>query len=77
MSVGTVRAWSGSRQFRSSLTSSPASRSDTMIEFFFWGAWILGQGLYWSFFRYQTKVVCDEYWEAYLLRYGITRLLSH
>lgn len=47
-----------------------------MIEFFSWGAWILGQGVYWSFFRYQTETACDEYWEAYLLRYGITRVPS-
>ena len=48
-----------------------------MIEFFFWGAWILGQAMYWSFFRYQTKLASDEYWEAYLLRYRITRVPCH
>jgi hypothetical protein len=71
LSVGTVRAVSGFRQFRSSLTSSPASRSNTMIEFFVWGALILGQALYWSFFRDQTELVSDQYWKAYLLRYRI------
>ncbi len=75
LSVGIVRARSGFRQFRSSLTSSPASRSNTMIEFFIWGGWILGQSLYWSFFRYQTEVVvCDEYRKAYLLKYRTTRV---
>jgi hypothetical protein len=32
-----------------------------MIEFFFCGALILGQALYWSFFKDQTEVVSDEY----------------
>jgi hypothetical protein len=48
-----------------------------MIDFFFWGPWIFGQVLYWSFLRYQTEVVSDEYWKAYLLRYRITRVAPH
>jgi hypothetical protein len=40
-----------------------------MIEFFFWGALIFGQALYWSFFRDQTEVVSDEYWKAHSLRF--------
>jgi hypothetical protein len=61
---------------QSSPTSSPVSRRNTMIAFFFWGALIFGQVLYWSLFRYQTEVACEEYWRAYLLRYQITRLAS-
>jgi len=48
-----------------------------MIEFFLWGALILGQALYWSLFRDQTEVVSDEYWKARSLRFRITRVASH
>jgi hypothetical protein len=47
-----------------------------MIEFFLWGALILGQSLYWSFFKDQTEVVSDQYWEAHSLRFRITRVAS-
>jgi len=48
-----------------------------MIEFFLWGALILGQALYWSLFRCQTEVVSDEYWKAHSLRFRITRVTPH
>jgi hypothetical protein len=45
-----------------------------MIEFFLWGALVLGQALYWSFFRCQTEVASDQYWKAHSLRFQITRV---
>ena len=38
----------------------------TMIESFFWASFILGQGLYWSVFRDQTKLHLEECWKACL-----------
>jgi hypothetical protein len=43
-----------------------------MIESFIWATSILGQILYWSFLRYQTEVICEEYWKAHLLRFPIS-----
>jgi hypothetical protein len=34
-----------------------------MIESFFYGAWIGGQAVYWFFFRHQTAVLGEEYWQ--------------
>ncbi len=48
-----------------------------MIEFFLWGTLILGQILYWSFFRYQTAVVSHEYWKAHALKFRIARAAAH
>lgn len=48
-----------------------------MIEFFLWGSLILGQILYWSFFKCQTAAVSHEYWKAYALRFRIARAASH
>ena len=35
-----------------------------MIESFFWASCLLGQGLYWSFFRSQTETASEECWTA-------------
>ena len=39
-----------------------------MIESFIYAAWILGQGLYWSLFKFQTEIACEKSWNACLLR---------
>jgi hypothetical protein len=41
-----------------------------MIESFFYATWMLGQAVYWSFFKLRTEIACEESWNACL---GIVR----
>jgi len=46
-----------------------------MIQFFIWGAWILGQGMYWSFFKLQTEIASEQSWKACLQNLQASRVL--
>lgn len=52
----------------------PAATHNAMIGSFIYAASILGQGLYWSFLRYRTDVINDDYWKAHYLRFRRTQL---
>ena len=61
---GRVRALGCSAKTRREVLG----RAKIMIECFFSFTWILGQALYWFYFKVQSDMACDECWKACLLR---------